>query len=90
MTKRKTKAQREGEQYAALLQRVTDIYSGALGIEWTADEWATADTLSRIIPALKELFSVETAQYVWSPGNLRYFDTAENAAKFLYESGSRA
>lgn len=88
--KRKTKAQREHEAKAALLQRVEDIYAGALGMECDDDQWATADILSRVVPALREIFSSDSNAYLFEVHCLQYFDTAKSAAQHLYGCGIRA
>ena len=98
--KRKSKAQREKEARAALLQRITDIYSGALGLEWTDEEFATSDTLSRIAPALREIFGPqvtmgasadgEPVKWPWEPHNLDHFEDPETATEFLFDGGFRA
>ena len=91
--KRLTKADREAQQRAALLRRVTDVYSGALGGEWDDEQWANAETLSLVIPALKELFGEQLSEgmeYVWGQHCLRYFDTAESATSHLFSAGIRA
>jgi hypothetical protein len=88
--KRLSKQQREGQQRAALLRRVTDVYSGAMGGEWDSDQFATAEILSRVIPALKELFSDQWHEYLCSPHMLHYFDTAKNATDRLFYEGIRA
>ena len=90
MAKRKTKAQREAEEYAALLQRITDIYSGATGQEWGDGDWATADNLSRVLPAIRELFETEAGDWKFGLHAINYYDTAETAATFLYKNGVRA
>lgn len=92
MPKRKTKAQREGEQKAALLRRVTDVYSGALGAPWTNDEFATAEQLANVIPALRGIFGeqVPDREYMWAAHCIRYFDTAASATEHLFGQGIRA
>lgn len=91
-TKRKTKAQREAEQKAALYRRVRDVYCGAKGQLWDGDDFATAANLSNIIPALRDLFSSQQSEliYPWAPHCLSHYDTAESAAEFLFAQGYRA
>ncbi len=84
--KRKTKAQREQAAKAALLQRVTDVYSGVWGGAVTEDDFSTAEDLSRIIPALKGIFG-DKPEYLWLPHNLGNFDRPETATDFLYRNG---
>ena len=56
MSKRKTKAQRDAEQLEALTRRITDIYSGACAMEWAEDDFANAEILSMVVPALQSIF----------------------------------
>lgn len=88
--KRKTKAQREQEQRAALLRRVTDIYSGAQGAVWDNDDFVTAEILGQVIPVLRELFGTENTEYLFSLHCLRYFDSAASATNHLFSNGVRA
>jgi len=91
MVKRKTRVQREAERKAALLQRVTDIYAGAGGRVWDADDFATAADLSRIIPVLQAVFSPQLeAKYPWLSHYLDNFNDPRSAADFLYGEGFRA
>lgn len=90
-TKRKTKAQREADQKAALLRRITDIYSGALGQAWDEDEFASADLLSRVVPALQQMFGAQIErEFPWMARSLGRFDNPESAAAFLFGLGIRA
>jgi hypothetical protein len=89
----KTKAQREAEQKAALLRRVTDVYCGAKGDSWDhGDEWATAQILENVVWALKKLFGPQLPDYEspWMPHCLSHFDTPESATDFLFDNGFRA
>lgn len=88
--KRLSKQQKEDQQRAALLRRVTDVYSGAMGGEWDQDQFATAEILSRVIPALKELFSSQWHEYLTNPHGLHHFDNAKSAAERLFNEGIRA
>lgn len=88
--KRLTKQQKEDQQRAALLRRVTDVYSGAMGAIWTEDEFATAEILSRVLPALKELFDPQWQDYMHSPHGLSRFDNAKSATDWLFQEGVRA
>jgi hypothetical protein len=88
--KRQSKAQKEAVEKAKLLQRVMDVYSGAMGGAWDTDQFATAEILSRVIPTLRELFNEQWKDLLHSPRCLRYYDTAETAAEFLYVQGVRA
>lgn len=90
----KTKRQiREEGEKAALRQRIADIASGAAGLDFDAeDEFATADFLSRFIPALKTRFEAQSDKrdYLWYPGNLDNFDRVESTTEFLWNHGIRA
>ena len=92
-TKRKTKAQREAELKAALLQRLADIYSGAAGEKWVyGEQWATAELLTKIIWACKEIFGPQRPEIDWpfNTHSIEYFDTPESACEHLFEAGYRA
>ena len=90
--KRKTKQQREQEQRAALLRRLTDIYSGALGEEWTEDQFATAEILGRAVPVIRDLIGAqqEDRKWYWEANNMGHFDNPETATEFLFRNGFRA
>lgn len=90
--KRQTKEQREAVQKAELLRRVTDVYSGAIGKAWERDDFATAENLSKVIPALKDLFGEQDPLrgYVWELHCLNYFDNPRTATEHLFSSGFRA
>jgi hypothetical protein len=91
--KRKTKSQREAEQKAALLQRITDVYSGALGDLWDDENnWASAEQLSKVIPALQKMFGSQREDngWCWNMRCIEYFDTPTSACDHLYENGFRA
>jgi hypothetical protein len=88
--KRLSKQQKEDQQRAALLRRVTDVYSGAMGAIWSVDDFATAEILSRVIPALRELFAKHWKDYMSNAHALNHFDNAESAAAWLFEQGVRA
>jgi len=84
------KAKREAQARAALLQRVTDVYSGAMGGEWDANQFATAEILSRALPTLREIFNKQWRDLLHSPHCLSHYDTAATASAFLYDHGVRA
>lgn len=81
---------REKKQYQALRQRIGDIYHGALGQNFDKDQWANAEILSRVIPALKALFGRKPRDYLFYPSNLHYFDTPDSATDFLWGADVRA
>lgn len=88
--KRKTKAQKTEEQTAALLQRITDVYSGAGGCCWDSEEeWPTAEYLARIVPALKCMFP-DAPEHLWAPCNLHFYDTPGTLTDRFYAAGVRA
>lgn len=91
--KRKTKIQREAEQHAALLQRVTDIYSGAQGQSWHNDDdnFASADILSKVVPVIEQIFGPQSEfVWFWSASVIHYFDRPSTATDFLFKEGFRA
>lgn len=102
MAKRKTKAQREQEQYDALYQRVYDVVCGACGRAFDDDgesDFLCPEDLSRVIPALQALFErkghrgdevVTLNEYLFMPHNLNHYDTVSSIASFLWEHEVRA
>jgi hypothetical protein len=88
--KRPTKAQREERQKAALLQRLNDIYSGAMGQQWSEDDFATAEILSRVLPVVREAFGIDEKRWVLGHSALHYYDKPDTAAEMLYCEGVRA
>lgn len=93
-TKRKTKAQREAEQKAALLQRITDVYSGAVGDAWDSEagNFADAAVLSSVMPAMRKIFGEQNTEneWMWSLHNLDHYEHPESATDFLFRAGIRA
>jgi len=91
MAKRLTKKQAEDKAKAALLQRVEDVYSGACGYMFDpSDEFASAETLSLVMPVLKEMFGTDANDYLWSLRNLGDFESPETATDVLFRNGVRA
>lgn len=90
--KRESKAQRERRQKAALRQRINDVYSGAKGQMWDGDDFATAEQLSRVVPALRDMLASQHSEmiYPWSPHCLNYYDTVDTSTEFLFRHGYRA
>jgi hypothetical protein len=89
--KRMTKAQKEAAQKAALLQRVTDVYSGATGGEWLHDEcFIDAAQLCRVMTCLRDLFTSTDREWMFGIHVLDKFLSAESATEFLYREGVRA
>ena len=98
MAKRKTKEQREAEQYDALRQRVLDICAGATygeiyEIETEQYPFCATD-LSRIVMALRRAFLCEEEGkhncYLFVPIQLNHYETVETITDFLFEHGVRA
>lgn len=92
MAKRKTKAQREAEQLAALEQRIRDIYSGACGrAMWCDDDFPCAEELSRIIPTVRDVFGERHPNwYVYQVRCLDRWELPGRVAEWLFELGFRA
>jgi len=86
----KIKRKTEAEKKAALLQRVTDVYSGAMDGVWRDDDFASAEILSRVIPVISSWAPSENQSVVRSPHCLHYFDRPEMVIDFLYRNGVRA
>jgi hypothetical protein len=73
------------------LQRVTDIYSGAQGLVWRDDFVAGTEELSRIMPALEDVFGEQVdATYMWTLANLHHYNSPQDATDFLFAAGIRA
>lgn len=90
-TKLTIKQKKEAAQKAALLQRITDIYSGAQGSAWGDGDFATASILENAIHALKGVFGDSTEwSYMWECHCIGRFDSPETACEFLYDAGIRA
>jgi hypothetical protein len=98
--RRKTKEQREAAAKAALRQRIEDIALGAeggAGVLGPHDWFAGADCLGRLLPALKARFGLdekgeelERIAYLWSNGNLHYYDNVDSITEFFWNAGVRA
>lgn len=88
--KRLTKAQKEEQAKDALKQRLSDIYSGAQGMEWGDDDFATAELLSNVVPAIMEVFGIDKTSWLVGPRVLNHFDNPASAAEFLFDQGVRA
>jgi hypothetical protein len=78
-------------------QRVEDIAMGAAGYDFSGDEWATAEFLSRFIPALKVQFGMDNEGKdrndrvcLWFPSNLHHYDNVDTTTEFFFELGVRA
>jgi len=81
----------EEKAKGALLQRVEDVYAGACGYLFDADEvFATAHELALIMPVLKAMFGTEANDHLWSLPNLGDFESPETATDVLFRNGVRA
>ena len=91
-TKRKTKVQKEAEEKAALKQRLTDIYSGALGDKWDDDGLLIAygELLCKVVMACRSIFETEDNKYLFEIHNLDKYETAGQLTEFYYRNGVRA
>ncbi len=92
MRKKTLKQQKEDAQKAALLQRITDVYSGAQGAEWDHDnDFATAEILGQVIPVFVTMFDHnEGLNYLFNVHSLRHFDNPKRAMEHLFSAGIRA
>jgi hypothetical protein len=88
--KRPTKAQKEAAEKAALLQRLQDIYSGAMGQQWGEDDFATAEILSRVLPVICGAFDLEENKWILGHHALGYYNDPHSAMERLYAEGVRA
>ena len=90
-TKRKTKAQKEAEEKAALRQRLTDIYSGALGYKWDDCCYEiSGKMLMDVIRVCRDVFGYDDNVWLFEVHNLDKYDTVEQLAEFYYKNGVRA
>lgn len=100
MVRRRTKEQREADAREALRQRVEDIAVGAAGFDFKAEgEFATAEFLSRFLPALKVQFgwvknegekNRSSNDYLWEPYNFEHYDNINSTTDFLFDHAVRA
>ena len=102
--KRKTKAEREAEQRAALFVRVRDVYSGACGEEWLEEldgeqqQWLSMETGERVIRVLSGMFRGERPEgereheraWLFREYCISKFGSATSATDWLFEHGVRA
>ena len=90
--KRATPTQSARAQKQALEQRFRDIFSGALGMAWDTEGMCVgAEELSRIVPAVKEIFGLEEQKaFLVSPANLHHYDSPESLAEVFWRHGLRA
>ena len=81
---------KEKKAKVALRQRISDVYCGACGRDMdTEDEWATLEDYSRIMPALKEVFSGAFDSKTWlsADHNANEYESVESATEFLWSFG---
>ena len=104
MAKRRTKAQREADEKAALRQRIRDIATGAAGCEPDEESGLDlvselgAEGMSRFLPALREVFELwslesgEGHQRAWllGPHTLHNYENLDKLTDLFYEEGIRA
>lgn len=77
---------KQTKAYQALLQRITDVYSGAQGQKWDNDDFAIAELLSNVVPVLQQIFDPEDKKdYVFGLHALDKFDNPEKAADWIYQ-----
>lgn len=91
--KRKTQAQREAQQKAALRQRIGDIMTGATGQD-PEDECAfiTLGDYHRIVRSIQIRFEpqVENLKYITAIHNAYKYETMYELTDFLFGLGIRA
>ena len=82
----------EEKAKGALMQRVKDVYAGACGYVFEAEEevFTTATELARIMPVLQAMFGTEANDHLWSLPNLGDFESPETATDVLFRNGVRA
>jgi hypothetical protein len=90
--KRMTKAQKEAAQKAALLQRVMDIYTAAMGDIPRADDcYVCPEHLCRIMCAIKAIWVTdESDDYLIGCWNVDEYESPEKLTDFLHRNGVRA
>lgn len=94
MAKRKTKAQREEEQRAALFRRIADIYCGVIGeSQHNLDEddivWLDVDGYAKVHRAISEAFGWKR-EHLRGPHCAENFKTARTLTDWLFDNGYRA
>lgn len=87
--KRQTKHQREAARLAAVLQRVEDIYAGAMGegepnpLNWIPD----LASVGRVMQALQSRFGIEQDADIFRPWYLEEFANTQSLAELLVSRG---
>ena len=83
--RRQTKQQREAARLASVLQRVEDIYAGAMGEpSCDPDDWSPdLAAVGRIMQAVRSRFGVEADCYIFRPWYLEKFQTPAGLAKAI-------
>ena len=90
-TKSKTVAQIEAEEKAALKQRLTDIYSGAVGVKWEDCCYeVSGKMLMDVIRVCRAVFGHDDNVWLFEVHNLDKYDTVEQLTEFFYKNGVRA
>lgn len=92
MAKRKTKAQREAEQKAALRQRVADIVAGAAGEDRDDDDCYViyVTEMSRLTAAVEARFGLEAEHPALGRWNLDEWETVGSLTDLLWRFDVRA
>jgi len=92
MTKRKTKAQRELEQKAALRQRIHDIAVGAGVDDVVEDDYWCIDpeSLCRLLIAARHIFVTDGNEYLFKAYSIDKYTCLDNLTDFYYRNGVRA
>ena len=84
-------SKRKEKQKALLLQRIRDIYNGAVGRLWVKDdEWLSLEEAERVVPALRDVFGQPVENWwAYQPHVIGKFETPEKACDHLFEQGIR-
>ena len=101
--KRETKEERKLREWNQLANRISDICSGAAGMDLHASSESQdgesplcPEVLSRAIPALEAIFGGDNEQevaerkHLWRPHNLNRYLTVWGITTFLHQNGVRA
>ena len=71
--------------YQDLEKFVYGVYCGALGGKWSDDDFATAEQLGNIVPALQKMYDPgEKQPFLWTGYALRHYDNPKSATEFIY------
>lgn len=91
-TKRRTKAQKEEAQKAALLQRVMDIYAGANGCPIDSEEPVFPSTVHKVMSIVNTLWVEDNKdrEYLVKHWNVDEYETPQKCMELLFSYGVRA